>query len=81
MMLAELREEDLVFIHEAEAATGIPRNVIRVWAHRGKIRKFPGDGRPNGLGHNARTMYALPEIEAQAETYQRTPQRAPKRAT
>lgn len=80
MELAELYTNDLVFIHEAEAQTGIPRNVIRLWAHRGKIHKFPGSGRYTGNGHTHRTMYALPEIREQAKAYKPTPQRAPKRA-
>lgn len=80
MELAELYAEDLVFVHEAEAATGVPRNVIRLWAHRGKIRRFPGNGRLTGNGHANRTMYALPEIREHAKTYRPTPQRAPKRA-
>ena len=78
MKLTEIETGDLVFIHEAEAATGVPRNVIRGWASRQKIRRFPGDGRANGLGHSSRTMYALPEIEALAATYTAMPQRAPK---
>ena len=80
MKLAELYAEDLVFIHDAETAPGFPRNVIRLWAPRGKIRRFPGDGRLTGNGHAHRTMYALPEIREQAKNYKPTPQRAPKRA-
>lgn len=74
---AELYPGDLVFVDEAERETGVPRATIRQWASRGKIRRYPGNGRPNGLGHMQRTMYALPEIRMQAVTYRPTPQRAP----
>jgi hypothetical protein len=69
--------DDLVYGHEAEARTGVPQAVIRKWASRGRIRKYSGDGRPSGNGHLHRTMYALPDIQALATTYQATPQRAP----
>lgn len=75
MKVAEIETEDLVFVHEAEKATGIPRNVIRTWASRGKIRRFPGNGRLAGNGHEYRTMYALPEILERAAHYRPTPQR------
>ncbi|TVL89763.1 hypothetical protein [Streptomyces sp. SAJ15] len=80
MRPSELYSEDLVFAHEAEAETGVPQAVIRQWARRGKIQRFPGDGRLTGNGHEYKTMYALPEIRAQAASYKPTPQRAPKRA-
>lgn len=79
MKLTTIETDDLVFIHEAEEATGVPRNVIRNWASRGKIRRFPGNGRAHGLGHSNRTMYALPEVQELAATYTAMPQRAPKR--
>ncbi|WP_329330744.1 hypothetical protein OIU81_02880 [Streptomyces sp. NBC_01454] len=75
MRLTSIQEEDLVFVHEAETATGVPRATIRQWASRGKIRRFPGENRLTGLGHEYKTMYALPEIEALARTYRATPQR------
>lgn len=75
MRLTEIRTEDLVFVHEAEEATGVPRATIRQWASRGKIRRFSGDHRPNGNGHEYKTMYALPEIEERAGSYRATPQR------
>lgn len=75
-----LQTEDLVFAHEAEAATGVPQQVIRKWASRGRIQRFNGDGRPHGRGHFARTMYALPEVEHLARSYRPTPQRAPQAA-
>ena len=75
-----LQVDDLVFAHEAEARTGVPAQVIRKWASRGRIQKFDGDGRPLGNGHLARTMYALPEIEQLARTYRPTPQRTPRAA-
>lgn len=80
MRPSQLYPEDLVYGHEAAQATGVPEPVIRKWASRGKIQRFTGDGRPNGQGHAHRTMYALPEIQQQAETYKATPQRAPKAA-
>lgn len=76
MRPSELHTEELVFVHEAETATGVPRAVIRQWASRGKIRRFPGDGRLTGNGHEYKTMYALPEIRDRAATYRPTPQRA-----
>jgi hypothetical protein len=78
---AELYPRDLVFEHEATEATGVPGPVIRQWARRGKIRRF--QGRPDeysGKGHEYKTMYALPEIQACATTYRPMPQRAPKAA-
>ncbi|MFF7411651.1 hypothetical protein ACWDBF_21445 [Streptomyces angustmyceticus] len=75
MRLTAIQEEDLVFVHEAEAATGVPRATIRQWASRGKIRRFSGENRLTGNGHEYKTMYALPEIEALARTYRATPQR------
>lgn len=80
MRLTAIHKTDLVYVHEAEAATGVPRATIRQWAARGKIRRFEGDGKPNGQGHAHRTMYALPEIRALAASYQPTPQRAPRAA-
>lgn len=81
MQVAELYPKDLVFEHEASAATGIPGSVIRQWASRGKIRRFKG--RPSeysGNGHEYKTMYAFPEIQERAATYRPMPQRAPKAA-
>lgn len=80
MHVTELYPEDLVFEHEATEATGVPGPVIRQWARRGKIRRFQGDGHLTGNGHEYKTMYALPEIEARARTYRPMPQRAPKAA-
>lgn len=80
MNVIYLQTEDLVFAHEAEAATGVPQQVIRKWASRGRIQKFPGNGHAHGRGHFARTMYALPEIEQLARSYTPTPQRAPQAA-
>lgn len=77
---ADLYPEDLVYESEATAATGVPGPTIRQWARRGRIQRFAGDGRPTGLGHGQRTMYALPEIEALAEHYRPMPQRAPRAA-
>lgn len=81
MRPAELYPDDLVFEHEAVAATGVPGPVIRQWARRGKIQKFAG--RPteySGKGHEYKTMYALPEVEERAATYKPMPQRRPKAA-
>ncbi|MFF9118280.1 hypothetical protein ACF09Y_22220 [Streptomyces massasporeus] len=78
MHLADLYPEDLVFEHEAVAATGVPGPVIRQWARRGKIRRFKGrPGEYSGQGHEYKTMYALPEVQARAESYRPMPQRAP----
>jgi hypothetical protein len=78
---AELYPTDLVFEHEASAATGVPGPTIRKWASRGKIRRYQGDpGQYSGQGHEYKTMYALPEIQERAATYRPTPQRAPKAA-
>ncbi|MDR3084284.1 MAG: hypothetical protein LBV60_25790 [Streptomyces sp.] len=77
---AELYPDDLVFEHEATEATGVPGPTIRQWARRGKIRRYQGDGRLTGQGHEYKTMYALPEIKARAVTYRPMPQRAPRAA-
>lgn len=80
MDVTELYPENLVFEDEATEATGVPGTVIRQWARRGKIRKFPGNGKYSGQGHEYKTMYALPEIEQRAKTYRPMPQRAPRAA-
>ncbi|MDX3637694.1 hypothetical protein PV728_47490 [Streptomyces europaeiscabiei] len=80
MSVTDLYPEDLVFEHEATEATGVPGPVIRQWARRKKIRRFQGDGRLSGQGHEYKTMYALPDVEARAATYRPMPQRAPKAA-
>ncbi|MGW9238001.1 hypothetical protein ACWGRL_04585 [[Kitasatospora] papulosa] len=80
MKPSELYSDDLVFAHEAEAATGVPKTVIRQWASRGRIRRYEGDGKYSGQGHEYKTMYALPEVKELARGYKRTPQRAPKAA-
>lgn len=80
MDVTELYPDDLVYEHEAVAATGVPGPVIRQWARRGKINRFQGDGQLTGQGHEYKTMYALPEVEARAATYKPTPQRRPKAA-
>ena len=77
----ELYPDDLVYEHEATAATGVPGPTIRQWARRGKIRRYQGDPTQySGHGHEYKTMYALPEVKAQARHYRPTPQRAPKAA-
>jgi hypothetical protein len=76
MNVTELYPEDLVYEHEAVAATGVPGPVIRQWARRGKIRRFQGDGQYSGQGHEYKTMYALPEVQQRAANYKPTPQRA-----
>ncbi|MEU3528837.1 hypothetical protein AB0E62_34150 [Streptomyces sp. NPDC038707] len=76
MDVTELYPNDLVYEHEATAATGVPGPVIRQWARRGKIQRFQGDGRLTGQGHEYKTMYALPEIQQRAATYRPMPQRA-----
>ncbi|MFF3324951.1 hypothetical protein [Streptomyces sp. NPDC002889] len=77
----ELYTHDLVFEHEAVAATGVPGPTIRQWARRGKIRRFQGDPRQYaGQGHEYKTMYALPEIEQLAANFKRMPQRRPNAA-
>ncbi|MER7908286.1 hypothetical protein [Streptomyces sp. NPDC096068] len=74
---AELYPDDLVYTHEASAATGVPEPVIRSWASRGKITRYKGNPRQySGHGHEYKTMYALPEVERQAISYRPTPQRA-----
>jgi hypothetical protein len=78
--VTELYPDDLVYEHEAVAATGVPGTVIRQWARRGKIHRFQGDGQLTGQGHEYKTMYALPEVKARAETYRPVPQRRPKAA-
>ncbi|MER7794884.1 hypothetical protein [Streptomyces sp. NPDC097640] len=80
MRLVELHPEDLVFAHEAEDATGVPQQVIRQWASRGKIRRFSGENRLTGNGHEYKTMYALPEIQERAARYKATPQRGTRAA-
>ncbi|WP_435643865.1 hypothetical protein ACR9VJ_26420 [Streptomyces sp. H49] len=76
MDVTELYPNDLVYEHEAVAATGVPGSVIRQWARRGKIQRFQGDGRLTGNGHEYKTMYALPEIQQRASTYRPMPQRS-----
>jgi hypothetical protein len=79
--VTDLYPEDLVFEHEATAATGVPGMVIRQWARRGKIRRFTGrPGEYSGQGHEFKTMYALPEVQALAAAYRPMPQRAPRAA-
>ncbi|MBX9425441.1 hypothetical protein K4902_24140 [Streptomyces lateritius] len=74
---ADLYPDDLVYAHEASAATGVPEPVIRKWASRGKISRYKGDPRQySGHGHEYKTMYALPEIQERAARYRPTPQRA-----
>jgi len=80
MDVTELYPDDLVYEHEAVAATGVPGPVIRQWARRGKINRFQGNGQLTGQGHEYKTMYALPEVEERAKTYRPMPQRAPKAA-
>ena len=80
MRPAELYPDDLVFEHEAVAATGVPGPTIRQWARRGKIRRYEGNGKYSGNGHEYKTMYALPEIRERAAAYRPMPQRAPKAA-
>ncbi|MFD7861851.1 hypothetical protein [Streptomyces sp. NPDC059783] len=81
MQLAEMYPVDLVYAHEAEAATGVPKAIIRKWASRGQIQRFQGDRRQySGQGHEYKTMYALPEIRERAASYRPTPQRAPRAA-
>jgi hypothetical protein len=78
MSVTDLYPEDLVFEHEATAATGVPGQVIRQWARRGKIRRFQGrPGELSGHGHEYKTMYALPDVEACAVKYKPAPQRRP----
>lgn len=77
MSLYELYEHDLVFENEATEATGVPGTVIRQWARRGKIHRFPG--RPTeyaGNGREFKTMYALPEIQERAASYRPRTKRA-----
>lgn len=81
MELHELYPDDFVFENEATEATGVPGTVIRQWASRGKIRRFPGrPGEYAGTGHEYKTMYALPEIRERAASYRSMPQRSPKAA-
>lgn len=81
MRPSELYPDDLVFAHEAAAATGVPEAVIRQWASRRKIQRFQGDARNySGQGHEYKTMYALPEVQERAARYKATPQRARKAA-
>lgn len=49
---------DLIQAWEAAEIAGVSQDVIRQWAARGKIHRFPGNRRADG------TMYARPEIEA-----------------
>lgn len=77
----ELYTHDLVFAKEASEETGVPQAVLRKWASRGDIRRYPGDPkRYAGEGHEYKTMYALPEVKARAERYKSCPQRRPKAA-
>ncbi|MFD5033633.1 hypothetical protein ACFWM0_24980 [Streptomyces sp. NPDC058405] len=77
---AELYPNDLVYAHQAAAETGVPEQVIRQWASRGRIQRFQGDGKYSGHGHEYKTMYALPEIRERAAKYKPMPQRAPRAA-
>ncbi|WP_055588656.1 hypothetical protein [Peterkaempfera griseoplana] len=67
--LKTVTPDELVYPHEAAAATGIPEQVLRQWASRGRLLRFPGDGRPSGDGHLYRTMYSLPEVQERAKSY------------
>lgn len=72
--------DELVYGHEAAQILGVPERIIRSWAWRGKVKRYPGDGRPNGHGHGYRTMYALPELRPLAHRYLADPRRAAKAA-
>ncbi|AJC53909.1 hypothetical protein GZL_01309 [Streptomyces sp. 769] len=50
MRLVENLPEGQVCAHEAAAATGVPQQVIRQWATRGKIRRFSAKNRLTGNG-------------------------------
>jgi hypothetical protein len=80
MQPTELYPDDLVFEHQAVEATGVPGPVIRQWASRGQIHRFPGNGRLTGNGHEYKTMYALPEVRERAARYKPTPQRGQRAA-
>lgn len=75
MRPVELHVDDLVFAHEASADTGVPEAVIRKWASRGQIQRFPGGNWLTGNGHEYKTMYALPEVRERAASYRPTPRR------
>ncbi|NXY93521.1 hypothetical protein HYE82_03670 [Streptomyces sp. BR123] len=73
MDVREFYIDDLVYEHEAVEASGVPGQVIRQWASRGRIHRFEGDGRYSGHGHEYKTMYALPEIMERARRYKPRP--------
>ena len=71
---ANARPEDLITGPQAEAEYGVPQPVVRQWATRGRINRYPGRWRQHG------TMYSRREIAPLAATYRPTPQRAPRAA-
>jgi hypothetical protein len=67
-------EQNLIPAWEAEHEYGVPQQVIRKWASRGKINRFPGQRNADG------TWYDRFEVATMAARYKATPQRAPRAA-
>lgn len=68
MTPADARPEDLITAQQAERDYGIPGYVLRQWATRGRIARYPGRWRSQP------TMYARQHVEQLAPTYK--PRRA-----
>lgn len=72
MHVTDAHPEDLMTADDIEQKWGVPGPVLRQWAARGKIARYPGRWRMHG------TMYARQHVEPLAEQYKAMPQRAPK---
>lgn len=72
MHAADAHPEDLLTAAQIEAEYGVPGAVVRQWASRGRVIRYPGRTRRQG------TMYARQHIEPLARQYRPAPQRAPR---
>lgn len=73
-VITDNRSGDLIPAAQAEAEYGVPQQVLRQWATRGKINRFPGRYRAQA------TWYSRLELDTAAADYTPMPQRAPRRA-
>ena len=74
MHASDAYPEDLMTARQIEDEYGVPGQVLRKWASRWRIARYPGRWRRHG------TMYARQHVQPLAEQYKAVPQRAPKRA-
>ncbi|MGW7296097.1 hypothetical protein ACWGIB_27390 [Streptomyces xiamenensis] len=67
---ADAYPEDLMTPAQIQTEWGVPGGVLRQWATRGRIIRYPGRHRGQV------TMYARQHVEPLAERYRPVPQRA-----